>query len=68
MPQKTIIGQWRLSRKQDSATWQSLSTGEIQALFNALHQDKSVMGSRDAALIAVLYASRSTSSRSVLQL
>ncbi len=33
----------------------ALSTGEIQALFNACCQDKSVKGSRDAALIAVLY-------------
>ena len=34
----------------------ALSIGEVQALFNACAQDKSVKGSRDAALIAVLYA------------
>lgn len=36
-------------------TGRALSIGEIQALFNACAQDKSVKGSRDAALIAVLY-------------
>lgn len=33
----------------------ALSVGEVQALFNVCAQDKSVKGSRDAALIAVLY-------------
>jgi site-specific recombinase XerD len=33
----------------------ALSVGEIQALFHICAQDKSVKGSRDAALIAVLY-------------
>ena len=33
-----------------------MSIGEVQSLFNACAQDKSVKGSRDAALIAVLYA------------
>jgi integrase/recombinase XerD len=33
----------------------ALSIGEIQALFHVCAQDKSVKGSRDAALIAVLY-------------
>ena len=34
----------------------ALSIGEVQSLFNACAQDESVKGSRDAALIAVLYA------------
>lgn len=33
----------------------ALSVGEIQALFNVCLQDQSIKGSRDAALIAVLY-------------
>ena len=33
----------------------ALSIGEVQALFHVCAQDKSVKGSRDAALIAVLY-------------
>ncbi len=36
-------------------TGRTLSIGEIQALFHVCAQDKSVKGSRDAALIAVLY-------------
>jgi site-specific recombinase XerD len=37
-------------------TGRALSIGEVQALFNVCAQDKSVKGSRDAALIAVLYS------------
>lgn len=37
-------------------TGRALSIGEVQALFHACAQDKSVKGSRDAALIAVLYS------------
>lgn len=33
----------------------AMSVGEVQALFNVCAQDESVKGSRDAALIAVLY-------------
>ena len=33
----------------------ALSIGEVQALFDICAQDKSVKGSRDAAMIAVLY-------------
>ena len=39
-------------------TGRALSVGEVQALFNVCPQDKSVKGSRDAALIAVLYGAR----------
>lgn len=37
-------------------TGRALSIGEVQALFHICAQDKSVKGSRDAALIAVLYS------------
>ncbi len=37
-------------------TGRALSVGEVQALFHVCAQDKSVKGSRDAALIAVLYS------------
>ncbi len=36
-------------------TGRALSVGEVQALFHVCAQDESVKGSRDAALIAVLY-------------
>ncbi len=37
-------------------TGRALSVGEVQALFHVCAQDESVKGSRDAALIAVLYS------------
>lgn len=37
-------------------TGRALSVGEVQALFHVCAQDSSVKGSRDAALIAVLYS------------
>ena len=41
---------------QRLVTGRALSIGEVQALFYVCAQDKSVKGSRDAALIAVLYS------------
>ncbi len=41
---------------QKLLTGRALSIGEVQALFHVCAQDKSVKGSRDAALIAVLYS------------
>ncbi len=37
-------------------TGRALSVGEVQALFHVCAQDKSVKGSRDGALISVLYS------------
>lgn len=41
--------------RQRLLTGRALSLGKIQALFHVCAQDKSVKGSRDTALIAVLY-------------
>lgn len=46
----------RCAPGQRLLTGRALSVGEVQALFHVCAQDESVKGSRDAALIAVLYS------------
>jgi site-specific recombinase XerD len=56
--QKLVYRAIAIERKTEQRllNGRALGIGEVQALFHVCAQDKSVKGSRDAALIAVLYS------------